>query len=55
VSKTCVDCAHGQEGCIQSCIDCECARCTRSDGNDDCSLGAMFDRYEPFDQEDDDE
>lgn len=45
----CANCEYGQEGCIESCIDCECARCIRYESNSDCCLGAMFDRYAPFD------
>jgi hypothetical protein len=45
----CDTCAFNSDGCIESCIDCECASCTRHDDNDFCGLGMVYDRYESED------
>jgi len=39
----CID----NEDCIESCIDCECASCSRRGAKDDCLLGPSFDHWAP--------
>lgn len=44
----CANCVSGQDGCMESCVDCECARCINYVDMTECCLGSMGSHYEPI-------
>lgn len=52
MSAICLRCENYGDGCPESCIDCECARCIHYQSHSECCLGAMMDRSQVEDDDD---